>query len=261
MTVQRQCSGQARGCLLTVPARVTRASENGLVLTAEPERLLSSGLLSTFFDAVRSKVALQLVLWFRVPFPRYGYSLRTSCSYWEWSATFSFDERPHTDLLPLLHMPGTIEFVNGMGATVLGMDGNNVAVRTEQGRRHMVHHLDIPGLQSALPFQTRVCQHAAETARSNLEADYCLAGSTQQATAARICSPKPCGVRRMLAVCRRANGAPFHDPHVPTKEQMDVAKKMVEQQKDMSCTSEGRAGVNAKAMQYLFGVPVSRHAT
>lgn len=101
MTVQRQCSGQARGCLLTVPARVTRASENGLVLTAEPERLLSSGLLSTFFDAVRSKVALQLVLWFRVPFlamVTQGEILFLLGVVGD----FLFRERPHTDLVPLL---------------------------------------------------------------------------------------------------------------------------------------------------------------
>lgn len=99
--MQRQCSGQARGCLLTVPARVTRASENGLVLTAEPERLLSSGLLSTFFDAVRSKVALQLVLWFRVPFlamVTQGEILFLLGVVGD----FLFRERPHTDLVPLL---------------------------------------------------------------------------------------------------------------------------------------------------------------
>ena len=99
--MQRQCSGQARGCLLTVPARVTRASANGLVLTAEPERLLSSGLLSTFFDAVRSKVALQLVLWFRVPFlamVTQGEILFLLGVVGD----FLFRERPHTDLVPLL---------------------------------------------------------------------------------------------------------------------------------------------------------------
>ena len=32
-----------------------------------------------------------------------------------------------------------VGFVNGMGATVLGMDNGNVVVRTDQGRRLAVH--------------------------------------------------------------------------------------------------------------------------
>ena len=37
------------------------------------------------------------------------------------------------------NMNKTIGFVNGMGATVLGMDRNNIIVRTDQGRRIAVH--------------------------------------------------------------------------------------------------------------------------
>ena len=87
-----------------------------------------------------------------------------------------------------------IGFVNGMGATVLSMVGNNVEVRTEQGPSPHGASLDIPGLQSALPIPARVCQHAAQSARCDIEAHYCVARRPQHAGCS-ICSPKSCGVR------------------------------------------------------------------
>eukprot|EP00434_Breviolum_minutum_P041512 symbB.v1.2.036926.t1/scaffold5330.1/size28357/2 len=46
-----------------------------------------------------------------------------------------------------------IGFVNGMGATVLGMVRNNVEVRTEQGRRLMVHPWTSPAYKVHYPFR------------------------------------------------------------------------------------------------------------
>ena len=46
-----------------------------------------------------------------------------------------------------------IGFVNGMGATVLSMVGNNVEVRTEQGRRLMVHPWTSPAYKVHYPFR------------------------------------------------------------------------------------------------------------
>ena len=46
-----------------------------------------------------------------------------------------------------------IGFVNGMGATVLGMVNNNVEVRTDQGRRLMVHPWTSPAYKVHYPFR------------------------------------------------------------------------------------------------------------
>ena len=111
----------------------------------------------------------------------------------------------------------SIGFVNGMGAVVLGLDGGNIVVRTDQGVRLAVHLWTSEDRFAHFPLRLAwLCKHTAQGAGSHVAAHHAVARCRQHAGYGLRC-PRPRRVRRQLAFCGRPRHPPLHAGPLPLR--------------------------------------------